>query len=202
MARDSEPRYAPYPAEIKSAAMVKSYDKLTFQEQVMADVQREMRVLSATHPKIIDRFFKELKGTITTGEYDDGTPNPAEYWFSLGSTTVCIQFGKDMKPLNAIHYMDLTQSPIVKGLEVKEIADVISAICYSDAPDKAGLALMMSQVNLRNSQMVNGIQDVANRIKEDSLLLTQALSGANIEQITQGDIYKGVSNKMTEEEEK
>ena len=41
MARDSEPRYAPYPAEIKSAAMVKSYDKLTFQEQVMADDQRE-----------------------------------------------------------------------------------------------------------------------------------------------------------------
>ena len=50
--------------------------------------------------------------------------------------------------------------------------------------------------------MVNGIQDVANRIKEDSLLLTQALSGANIEQITQGDIYKGVSNKIAEEEEK
>lgn len=195
----NEPRYAPYPAEIKGATMVAQFNILTFQEQTLGDVQRYLRVLSQTYKRLIERYV-EMGGTVTIGEYDDGTPNPAEWWLSFGSTTLCVMLGQTMMPERAIHYMDLRASPIVKNLEIAEISKALEAMIYRDAPDKAALEIALCNTNLRNGQMVNGIQEIADRIKADTLLLTQALSGANIETITMDDIYKSAARQLDQED--
>ena len=196
---NNEPRYAPYPAEIKGAAMVAQFNVLTFQEQTLADVQRSLRVLSQTYKGILERY-EEMGGTVTIGEYDDGTPNPAEWWMTLGSTTLCIMMDQKMVPEYAIHYMNFRVTPIVKNLEIEEISKALEAMIYRDAPEKAGLELALSSTNLRNGQMVNGIQEIADRIKADTLLLTQALSGANIERISMDDIYKAAARQIDQED--
>lgn len=202
MARDSnEPRYAPYPQEVKSATMVQRYDKLTYEEQSISDLQRDVRSLGPTHIKIIDKYL-ELGGTISNGEYDDGTVNPSEYWFTFGSTTLWIHFNKDLVVDKFMHYGMPLVTPKTKYMEIDEICMLITAVGYRDAPDKAAYELALAKVNLRNSQMVNGIQDISDRLKADTLLLSQALSGANIEHIMQTDIYKAQRAKEDDSEDK
>lgn len=195
----NEPRYAPYPAEIKGATMVSQYNVLTFQEQTLADVQRSLRVLSHTYKGIIKRY-EDMGGTVYIGEYDNGTPNPAEWWLQLGSTTLNLTLDRNMNPMYGTHHMDFRIPPIVKNLEIAEISKALEAIIYREAPNKAELEMTLCNTNLRNGQMVNGIQEIADRIKADTLLLTQALSGANIEAITMDDIYKSAARHIDQED--
>lgn len=171
-----------WPSEVRSAAMVEDYAALTYREQWLMDVQTELERLKDTHEKTIDQFYK-VGGLIEKCVDDEGRDLSDELVFAIGSTHLVVDFDRDMWPVKAIHFMDLLASPVTEKMEIEMICDVIKAIVYRDAPDKGILAARMGRTELRNAAMVNGIDDLAQRVKADTILLNNAFSGARIERV-------------------
>jgi hypothetical protein len=189
------------PSVIKSAVMTDRYNVLTFEDQLIKDIQMELKMLEQNYARTLDNF-KKAGGVIELGAFEDGRENPGEYLIMFGSTVLALEFDQDMKLRSGIHYMDFTQKPI-KPSEITEIAKVIQAAIYRDTPTKAALILELSAVDLRNGRMVNGIQDLADRIRQADMLIPGALNGANIEEISVDEVYnnaKAELERINEEE--
>jgi hypothetical protein len=174
--------FAAWPAEIRSAVMVDDYAVLTYREQWLLDVKNELERLEENYIKIINNYY-ELGGTIEHILDDTGKEIPSEILFSLGSTKIQVSFGSDMMPVAAIHYMDLLAKPVVSSSEAGAISEMIRAVIYRDAPDKGAMNAAMAQVEIRNAEMVNGIDDLTRRMKSDTVLLNNAFTGARIERV-------------------
>lgn len=182
--KDSSP-FAAWPAEARSAVMVDRYAVLTYQEQYLLDVKQELQRLSKEYDRTIEKFY-DLGGTIEHAADANGKEILSDVTFTLGSTKMTVSFGADMMPVAAVHHMDLIAKPIISTSEAGMIADTIRAVIYRDAPDKGALAVAMAAVDIRNAEMVNGIDDLTKRMKSDTILLNNAFTGARIERV-EGD---------------
>lgn len=183
--KDRSP-FAAWPAEARTAVMVENYAVLTYQEQWLLDVKEQLENLERTYNETIEKYYN-LGGEIEHVKDENGNELVSEILFSLGSTKIQVSFGSNMMPVSAIHYMDLIAEPIISSSEAEMISETIRAIIYRDAPDKSILEAEMGMVNIRNAEMVNGIDDLGNRAKADTLLLDRAFTGARIERVAKND---------------
>ena len=179
--KDNSP-FAAWPAEARSAVMVDRYAVLTYQEQYLMDVKEELLRLSREYERIIDEFYS-LGGIMEQAVDGDGNKILSDVKFALGSTVIYVSFSSDMMPISAIHHIDLVSKPIVSSSEAGMICEMIRAVIYRDAPDKGVLAAAMAVLDIRNSAMVNGIDDLTRRLKNDTILLNNAFAGARIEKV-------------------
>lgn len=179
--KDNSP-FAAWPAEARSAVMVDRYAVLTYQEQYLLDVKAELQRLAKEYERIIEQY-ERLGGTMEHPKDAAGEDILSDVTFSLGSTKMTVSFGSDMMPVAAVHYMDLLADPIVSSSEAGVICDTMRAIIYRDAPEKGALAVAMAAVDIRNAEMVNGIDDLTKRMKTDTILLNNAFTGARIEKV-------------------
>lgn len=179
--KDRSP-FAAWPAEARSAVMVDRYAVLTYREQWLLDVKNELERLEDNYKHTIEEY-ERLGGTCTHPLDEAGKEILSEAVFSLGSTKIQVSFGSDMMPVAATHYMDLIAKPTVSTSEAAMISEMIRAVIYRDSPDKGALKVAMAQVDIRNAEMVNGIDDLSNRMKNDTILLNNAFMGARIERV-------------------
>lgn len=182
--KDKSP-FAAWPAEARSAVMVDNYAVLTYREQWLLDVEEELKRLKRDYKHIEEEFYR-LGGKCEHALDDNGNEIISEVVFSLGSTRIQVSFGSDMMPVAAVHSMDLIAKPAVSTSEAEMICEMIRAVIYKDAPDKGVLKAEMAKVDIRNAEMVNGIDDLANRMKSDTILLNNAFTGARIERVSGG----------------
>lgn len=180
--KDKSP-FGTWPAEIRSAMLVDDHALLTFSEQYLLDIEENLRKLEKTYKHTIEEFYR-LGGKCDTAKNKDGEDILSELIFNLGSTEIQVSFSSAMMPISAIHRMDLLAQPIVATSEAEAICDMIRAIIYRDAPDKAILRIEMARADIRNASMVNGIDNMANEMKQFPNLVNNAISGARIERVS------------------
>lgn len=175
-----------YPAELRSAAIARDYAQLTYREQYLEDIENELNRIGSSYIQILEDYEKK-GGRIEVGTDPDGNEIQNEYIFTFGSSTVVIVFDKDMWPVSFVHAGDIQPNPLTSRTECAEICDALEAVIYRDSPDMAIMATRMGSKELRNMHMVNGIQDLADRIQNDAILLNNAFSGARIEREEMGN---------------
>lgn len=181
----NERGFPQWPAEVRSAVIVKDYAQLTFTEQYLQEAQEYLQNLSKKYPSII-KSFEESGGHMEHGVHDDGSPDLQEFVFSLGSTIIVIDCNEKMVPKRAAHYFDLTADPVTGPAESEaaKICEAMTAYCYSESTDRAAFSVELGIRYLRNKHTVNGIQDLTERAKQDPILINNAIAGANIERVS------------------
>jgi len=171
-----------WPAPVREAVIVQNTKVLTLREQALDHLQDRANYLEIYHKDIVDAFkASPLNGQVIIGKHEDGTENPKQSTYVLGSSSVLVECDDDMMPKLCCHAFDLQADPVVSTSEASVIAQVIEAFIYGHCPSKAAFILGMGKKYLRNAHTVNGIEDLAERLKADPFLMNNAVSGANIE---------------------
>jgi len=169
---------ANWPAEMRSASIVQEYDRMTYTEQYLSDIKAYHEKMLTEFPRIIESF-EQRKGEFVMSDI------PPVATMTLGSSKLEIHFDNRLMPHSAMHYINLRTPPVVSRStsEMRVICEALRAYIYRDAPNKALVLEGMAETDVRNAHMVNGLTDLGMRVKEDALLINNALSGARIERM-------------------
>lgn len=169
---------ANWPAEFRSAAIVQDYARMTYTEQFLSDIKSDHERMIIENPRIIENY-ETMGGRF---RMDDVPPCCI---MELGSSKLEVHFDDRLMPHSALHYINLRDPPVVSRntSEMRVICDTLRAIIYRDAPNKALLMEALAEVDVRSAHMVNGLDDLGQRVKTDAMLINNALSGARIERV-------------------
>ena len=176
------PQFAPWPAEVKSAIMTRDYREVSLQEQLLMDKKKEIESIEESWREILETF-EAMGGTWGRTEFEDGTIEENQYTYEIGSTTVIVEFDEDMLPGNYVIYGNAKTDIHTVRAEKRIIFDVMKAQIYGECTGKAIDRLTAATEDLRSYKMIYGINDLAERVKEDSILVNNAIQGANIEKV-------------------
>lgn len=186
--RDGKALFA-WPPAIREAVIVKNPKILTLREQSLTYLIDRTVELGSYYKRIIDTFkAPPLNGKIYLDKDDEGREIPTQFIFELGTSTVLLECDDYMMPRRAVHAFDISADPVVPTSEASYISQVIEAVIYQNAPDKAKLKLEMGKKYLRNGHTVDGIGDLTDRLKAEPLLVQNAIGGANIEKEDVSDV--------------
>ena len=171
-----------WPPIVRENVIVKDAKILNLREQAIDYAIDRATYLAMYHEKIINTFTAApFNGAVIMGEYDDGTPYPNEYTISLGTTSVTIECDDNMMPALCAHAFDLRTPQSKTYSECSLIAQVLEALIYRGCPDKAKFQMDLGKKYLRNASTLDGLTDLSNRLKQDPILLNNAVSGAHFE---------------------
>ncbi|MDR0522815.1 MAG: hypothetical protein LBG62_00055 [Candidatus Methanoplasma sp.] len=170
-------KFAPYPEAVRDSVLQHAYDKAKFTAQSLRQLGREAVLMKAYYKDVIDAF-ERAGGRVEAGEGEN------ESVISVGGTSLVLEQDPASKRIAYIGlHMDLAEKPAIPMPDLDLILQALHAYTFRESPDKTAALLERKARELWSAGMVRGVHELGRRIREDTLLTSSAVSGANIEEM-------------------